>query len=122
MRNIDMTPTPVRVLGSLAAISIAATSIAAALMVAPESLSRRALVLRRGRGNEHANGAGATKEVTRQEESQFARSSLCSHLRCFGRLSGRALLRRSGGPIRHARALNGFEIAANNIKSEGSRS
>ena len=26
-----------------------------------------------GRGNEHAISAGATKEVTRQEESQFAR-------------------------------------------------
>ena len=35
MKNVDMTPTPVRVLGSLAAISIAVTSIAAALMVAP---------------------------------------------------------------------------------------
>src|SRR4029077_14546019 len=36
MRNLDMTPTPVRVLVSLAAISIAATSIVAALMVAPD--------------------------------------------------------------------------------------
>jgi hypothetical protein len=35
MRNVDMTPTSVRVLGSLAAISIAVTSIAAALMVEP---------------------------------------------------------------------------------------
>jgi len=32
--------------------------------------------------------------------------SLWSVSMCFGRLSGRALLRRSGGPIRHARALS----------------
>ena len=40
MKNVDMSPTPVRVLGSLAAISIAVTSIAAALMVAPNTPAR----------------------------------------------------------------------------------
>jgi len=35
----------------------------------------------------------------------FREGSLWSVSMCSGRLSGRALLRRSGGPIRHARAL-----------------
>ena len=72
MRNIDMTPTPVRVLGSLAAISIAATSIAAALMVAPD------VAVATGAGAPSGGGETSTQSAPHQQKKSHAKKNRSS--------------------------------------------
>ena len=67
MRNVDMTHTPVRVLGSLAAISIAVTSIAAALMVEPN------VAVAAGAGAPSGGGATTTQSPPAQQKKPHAK-------------------------------------------------
>ena len=67
MRNVDMTPTPVRVLGSLAAISIAVTSIAAALMVEPN------VAVAAGAGAPSGGGETSTQSAPAQQKKSHAK-------------------------------------------------
>jgi hypothetical protein len=66
MRNVDMTPTSVRVLGSLAAISIAVTSIAA-LMVAPN------VAVAAGAGAPAGGGETSTQSAPAQQKKSHAK-------------------------------------------------
>jgi tetratricopeptide (TPR) repeat protein len=75
MRNVDMTPTPVRVLGSLAAISIAVTSIAAALMVAPNVAVAAGAGMPSG-GSTSAQSPPAKQKSQAKKKSPGNRSSL----------------------------------------------
>jgi tetratricopeptide (TPR) repeat protein len=73
MRNVDMTPTTsVRVLGSLAAISIAVTSIAAALMVAPN------VVVAAGAGAPSGSGETSTQSAPAQQKKSPAKKNRSS--------------------------------------------
>ena len=96
MRNIDMTPTPVRVLGSLAAISIAATSIAAALMVASD------VAVATGAGAP-SGGETSTQTAPAQQKKSHAkknRSSLeAAYALIYGVLVGFLVALYSGVPV-----------------------
>ena len=96
MRNIDMTPTPVRVLGSLAAISIAATSIAAALMVAPDAVAT-------GAGAPSGGRETSTQSAPAQQKKSHAkknRSSLeAAYALIYGVLVGFLVALYSGVPV-----------------------
>ena len=72
MRNVDMTPTPVRVLGSLAAISIAVTSIAAALMVEPN------VAVAAGAGAPSGGGETSTQSAPAQQKKSHAKKNRSS--------------------------------------------
>ena len=97
MRNIDMTPTPVRVLGSLAAISIAATSIYAALMVAPD------VAVATGAGAPSAGGATSTQSAPAPQKQSHAKknnSSLeAAYALIYGVLVGFLVALYSGVPV-----------------------
>jgi hypothetical protein len=90
MRNVDMTPTPVRVLGSLAAISIAVTSIAAALR-------------RGGRGCPVRGRETSTQSAPAQQKKSHAkmnRSSLeAAYALIYGVLVGSLVALYSGVPV-----------------------
>jgi hypothetical protein len=64
MRSVDMIPTPVRVLGSLVAISIVVTSIAAALMVAPN------VAVAAGAGAPSGGGETSTQSVAHKDKDE----------------------------------------------------
>jgi hypothetical protein len=93
MRNIDMTPTPVRVLGSLAAISIAATSIA----VAPD------VAVATGAGAPSGGGETSTQTAPAQQKKSHAkknRSSLeAAYALIYGVLVGFLVALYSGVPV-----------------------
>ena len=72
MRNVDMTHTPVRVLGSLAAISIAVTSIAAALMVEPN------VAVAAGAGAPSGGGKTSTQSAPAQQKKSHAKKNRSS--------------------------------------------
>jgi tetratricopeptide (TPR) repeat protein len=72
MKNLDMRPTPVRVLGSLAAISIAVTSIAAALMVAPN------VAVAAGAGAPSGGAETSTQSAPAQQKKSRAKKNSSS--------------------------------------------
>ena len=97
MRNVDLTPTPVRVLGSLAAISIAVTSIAAALMVEPN------VAVAAGAGAPSGGGETSTQSAPAQQKKSHAkknRSSLeAAYALIYGVLVGFLVALYSGVPV-----------------------
>jgi hypothetical protein len=97
MRNVDMTPIPVRVLGTLAAISIAATSIAAALMVVPD------VAVATGAGAPSGGGETSTQSAPAQQKKSHAkknRSSLeAAYALIYGVLVGFLVALYSGVPV-----------------------
>src|SRR6516162_550437 len=77
MKNLDMPPTPVRVLGSLAAISFAVTSIAAALMVAPN------VAVAAGAGAPSGGGETSTQSAPAQQKKPPAKKNRSSSAEDF---------------------------------------
>ncbi len=123
MRNVDMTPTPVRVLGSLAAISIAVTSIAAALMVEPN------VAVAAGAGAPSGGGETSTQSAPAQQKKSHAKKNRSSleaayALICCGVLVGFLVALYSGVSVVHfvTRGFERLRDRRNNIKSEGGRS
>jgi tetratricopeptide (TPR) repeat protein len=78
MKNVNMTPTPTRVLGSLAAISIAVTSIAAALVVAPNIAAAAG-----GGGVPSGGGETSTQSPPAQQKKPYTKKNRSSSVEDF---------------------------------------